>query len=369
MERSKVPFVALLALASLLATGSKTPSQTSAQSSNSSDGAWYFAVSGDSRNCGDVVMPAIAAGVIQSGASFYWHLGDFRAIYQFDEDMQHQPEHLAKPMDIADYELSSWDDFIRSQITPFGALPVFLGIGNHETIPPKTRKQYIIQFGDWLDSPTLRAQRLSDDPLAHKLTTYYHWIQKGVDFINLDNSTPDQFDSAQIKWFEKTLRAAESNSQIHTVVVGMHEALPESISANHSMDQSANGIESGRRVYLDLLEAQNEAHKRVYVLASHSHYFMDGIFNTNYWRAKGGVLPGWIIGTAGAVRYALPKESTEARAAETNVYGFLLAQVQPSGEIQFTFKRLQESDVPAAVSDRYKSEFVHWCFAENSAAH
>jgi hypothetical protein len=369
VDRSRVPLVALVALASFLATGSKTPSQTPAQSSNSADGTWYFAVSGDSRNCGDVVMPAIAAGVLQSGAAFYWHLGDFRAIYEFDEDMQHLPEHLAKPMDIADYEQSSWDDFIRNQLTPFGALPVFLGIGNHETIPPRNREQYIIQFGDWLDAPALRAQRLSDDPFAHKLTTYYHWIQNGVDFINLDNSTPDQFDSAQMKWFEKTLQAAESNPQVRTVVVGMHQALPESISANHSMDQSADGVQSGRLVYLDLLKARNEAHKHVYVLASHSHYFMDGIFNTDYWRANGGVLPGWIIGTAGAVRYALPKESTGAHAAETNVYGFLLAEAKLSGDIQFTFKRLQESDVPATVLDRYKSEFVHWCFAENSAAH
>jgi hypothetical protein len=149
----------------------------------------------------------------------------------------------------------------------------------------------------------------------------------------------------------------------------MHQALPESISANHSMDQSADGVQSGRLVYLDLLKARNEAHKHVYVLASHSHYFMDGIFNTDYWRANGGVLPGWIIGTAGAVRYALPKESTGAHAAETNVYGFLLAEAKLSGDIQFTFKRLQESDVPATVLDRYKSEFVHWCFAENSAAH
>jgi Calcineurin-like phosphoesterase len=369
MERSRVPVVALLALASLLATGSTTQSQNPAHSSNSTDGTWYYAVSGDSRNCGDVVMPAIAAQVLQSGASFYWHLGDFRAIYEFDEDMQHQPEHLAKPMDIADYEQSAWDDFIRNQLAPFGTLPVFLGIGNHETIPPKNREQYIIQFGDWLDSPALRAQRLSDDPFAHKLTTYYHWIRNGVDFINLDNSTPDQFDSSQLKWFEKTLLAAESDSQITTVVVGMHEALPESISANHSMDQSPNGVESGRRVYLDLLKAQNEAHKHVYVLASHSHYFMDGIFNTDYWHTKGGVLPGWIIGTGGAVRYALPKESTNAHAAETNVYGFLLAEVKPSGEIQFRFKRLQESDVPATVIERYKPEFIHWCFAENSDAH
>jgi Calcineurin-like phosphoesterase len=374
MNRRIVFCAALLAFISVAALAPQALGQAAERQSASAPqqpngGAWYFAVSGDSRNCGDVVMPAIAAGVIQSGASFYWHLGDFRAIYKFDEDMQHQPEHLAKPLDISEYEETAWDDFIRNQITPFGALPIFLGIGNHETIPPKTREQYLIQFGDWLGAPKLREQRLKDDPFSHKLTTYYHWVQNGVDFINLDNSTPDQFDAAQMKWFEKTLRAAESNPQSGTVVVGMHEALPESISENHSMNQSAAGIESGRRVYNDLLKVQNEAHKRVYVLASHSHYFMDGIFNTDYWRANGGVLPGWIIGTAGAVRYALPKDHSDAHAAETNVYGFLLAEVKSSGEIQFTFKRLQESDVPAAVVEHYKPEFVHWCFAENSVAH
>src|ERR1035438_3520244 len=41
---------------------------------------WKFAVSGDSRNCGDIVMPAIAQGVAHDGAAFYWHLGDYRAI-------------------------------------------------------------------------------------------------------------------------------------------------------------------------------------------------------------------------------------------------------------------------------------------------
>ena len=42
---------------------------------------WSFAVSGDSRNCGDVVMPAIAADALKHNAAFYWHLGDLRAIY------------------------------------------------------------------------------------------------------------------------------------------------------------------------------------------------------------------------------------------------------------------------------------------------
>jgi Calcineurin-like phosphoesterase len=334
-----------------------------------SDGGWRFAVSGDSRNCGDVVMPGIAVGVKQSGAAFYWHLGDFRAIYDFDEDMRHQPQYIAKPLTISQYLSVAWDDFIQNQIVPFGTTPVFLGIGNHDTTPPKTREQFLIQFADWLDQPVLLQQRLSDDPRARKLTTYFHWIQSGVDFISLDNATADQFDFPQMTWFEKTLQLDIANPQIHTIVVAMHEALPDSISENHAMDQFAIGIDSGRRVYADLLKAQNDAHKRVYVLASHSHYYMDGIFNTRYWREHGGVLPGWIIGTAGAVRYALPPEKVDAKAAATNVYGFLLGTIQPSGEINFTFQQLNESDVPATVVDTYKPEFVHWCFAENSASH
>jgi len=330
---------------------------------------WTFAVSGDSRNCGDVVMPAIASGVKQKGASFYWHLGDFRAIYTFDEDLLHQPENTAKPLNIIIYEEHAWDDFIESQIVPFSPVPVFLGIGNHDTIPPKTREQYDIQFADWLDSPILQAQRLRDDPRDRKIRTYYHWIESGVDFISLDNATDDQFDSAQLHWFQKVLQADSADPEIHTIVAGMHEALPESISANHSMNQSAQGTESGRRVYQSLLRAQNDAHKHVYVLSSHSHYFMDGIFNTEYWRANGGVLTGWIVGTAGAVRYALPPNAKDARTAETNVYGFLTGTVQPDGEINFAFQRLSESDIPAPVAERYTPQFVHWCFAENSSAH
>ncbi|MGH9684884.1 MAG: hypothetical protein ACRD4S_14885 [Candidatus Acidiferrales bacterium] len=359
-----VAFFTVLSEAAVAQTGSREDRAGAASADT-----WSFAASGDSRNCGDVVMPAIAAGAKQRGASFYWHLGDFRAIYKFDEDMQHQPENVAKPMVIIDYERRAWNDFLQNQIAPFGDLPVFLGIGNHETIPPKTRDQYIIQFADWLDSPVLRAQRLKDDPHSHALTTYYHWIQRGVDFINLDNATADQFDRAQMAWFKKTLRADESNPEVHTIVLGMHEALPESISKGHSMNESPTGTESGREVYADLLKAQNDAHKHVYILASHSHFYMEGIFNTEYWRANGGVLPGWIVGTAGAERYALPTGSDKARAAKTNVYGYLLGSVKPNGVIDFAFRQLNESDIPAAVTERYSQQFVHWCFAENSEGH
>jgi hypothetical protein len=338
-------------------------------SSQTEAGSWKFAVSGDSRNCGDVVMPGIAAGVRGSGAAFYWHLGDFRAIYTFDEDIQHQPEHLARPLVIADYENVAWKDFIENQLMVFGNVPVYLGIGNHETIPPKNREQYLIQFADWLERPTIRAQRLSDDGTDFNLRTYYHWIVDGVDFITLDNATPDQFDANQLAWLERVLANDSANPGIHTIVAGMHEALSESISENHSMNQSAQGTESGRRAYKDFLKIQNEGHKRVYVLASHSHYFMEGAFNTDYWRRNGGVLPGWIVGTAGAQRYALPSDVSGAKAAQTDVYGFLLGTVYADGEIKFAFQRLNESEVPKAVSDRYTQPFVHWCFVENSATH
>lgn len=331
-------------------------------------GQFRFAVSGDSRNCGDVVMPAIAAGAKKSGASFYWHLGDFRALYNFDEDIQHQPEHIAAPLSISAYEQIAWDDFLQNQIAPFGDLPVFLGIGNHETVPPHTREQYIVQFADWLEQAPLRWQRLLDDPHDHRLKAHYHWIVDGVDFFNLDNASEDQFNSDQVEWLEKVLKADSSNPQIKTIVIGMHEALPESISLGHSMNQFLEGTVSGRRVYADLLKAQNEAHKYVYVLASHSHYYMEGIFNTEYWRTHGGVLPGWIVGTAGAVRYQLPPESSNARAAETNVYGFLVGTLRPDGEIDFSFQRVNEPDVPADIVSRYKPEFVHWCFERNSVA-
>src|SRR6202171_58904 len=294
--------------------------------------AWRFVASGDSRNCGDVVMPGIAETAKKNQAAFYWHLGDLRLTTGFDEDIQHQPEHIKKQLSVAEYETVEWPDFIDSQITPFGSIPFFVGIGNHETVPPiKTREDFLRQFAYWLDSPVLYAQRLKDDPQDHRMKTYFHWIDRGVAFYYLDSASAEQFDAAQGRWFEGTLAKDLADPAVKTIVTGMHKALPESISAGHSMNESPTGIESGRRVYADLLRAQNEAHKRVYVLASHSHYYMDGIFNTAFWKQNGGVLPGWIVGTAGAVRYALPPNASDAHGALVNVYGSLVGTGEPSG--------------------------------------
>src|SRR5271166_480757 len=92
------------------------------------DSTWTFAVSGDSRNCGDFVMPAIAASVKAEKDVFYWHLGDFRAMSGPDQDMQSmQPGGVL--LGKADYQPRAWDDFLDHQMAAFGSIPVFLGRG------------------------------------------------------------------------------------------------------------------------------------------------------------------------------------------------------------------------------------------------
>src|SRR5437764_14418316 len=115
-----------------------------------SDGSWHFVVAGDSRNCGDVIMPAIAQAAKNNDAKFYRHLGDWRAIYTFDEDMV-QAAVMAdptKPLQVQNYLLSAFRDAIDNQLKPFDKLgiPVYAGIGNHETIWPMTREAFVKAF-------------------------------------------------------------------------------------------------------------------------------------------------------------------------------------------------------------------------------
>jgi len=339
-----------------------------------SAGTWTFAVSGDSRNCGNLVMPAIAAGARAEHAAFYWHLGDLRAIYKMDEDFTRERRFGAyyRPPSIGDYLQTAWTDFSQHQVEPFGDMPFFIGIGNHELIAPKTRNQFLIEFQSLLDRPELRQQRTADAALMSALRlpplarTYYHWIERGVDFINMDNATDDAFDLVQLAWFDAVLDADLADKRVTTIVVGMHESLPYSKSDGHSMCMTMSGRTSGLHVYERLAHATKSRH--VYVLSSHSHFYVADAYDTEHWHdpANGGVvLPGWVVGTAGAERYPLPAEVKPGPDAREHVYGYLSGIVAPGGTIRFVFHELREAELQAVRSPDYEAEDAAFCVALN----
>ncbi len=311
-------------------------------------------------------MPAVARMTQEEHVSFYWHLGDYRAIYDFDQDFRQTHPKAS----IADYEADAWPNFLQEQILPFGNLPVYLGLGNHEVIPPKARGEATQQFADWFDAPAIQSQRLQDDPADHFLKTYYHWINKGVDFINLDNSSDDQFDHAQWEWIKAVIDRATKNSQIRTLVVGMHKALPDSLSTGHSMNDSAQGADSGRALYKRLIDFRTQTHKNVYLLASHSHFYLEDVYNTACRREHPEtILPGWIVGTAGAVRYRLPDGIAASTKAQPDSYGYLLGEVAADCTISFHFKSVEQKDIPLQTVSRYTDSFVKSCFEGNRSTY
>ncbi len=320
--------LALLACAAgIYSAGAQTPGTvandtgTTAAITPLPPGSWRFIVSGDSRNCGDVVMPAIAAHSAQFAPSFYWHLGDLRAIYKEDEDLALSKANEGHVPSCDTYERLAWSDFVENQIGAFGDLPFYLGIGNHEVIP------------------------------------------------YLDNA-PGFFSDAQLSWLQHRLDNAKTDPAIKSIVVGMHEALPDSRANSHSMGDGKSGPNarlSGEKAYKALLSFRDDSHKPVYVLASHSHFYMENIFDTPQLTQNGvKPLPGWIVGTAGAVRYALPPDPPANARAKTDIYGYLLATVGSDGTIQFSYEQIHESDVPHHVRQRYPETLVPWCFAHNS---
>ena len=73
-------------------------------------------------------MPGIAEGVRADKAQFYWHLGDYRANYDFDQDLLAGPEYRSQHLSIADYQRIEWQDFISRQIDLFRDKPECLGM-------------------------------------------------------------------------------------------------------------------------------------------------------------------------------------------------------------------------------------------------
>ena len=128
-------------------------------------------------------------------------------------------------------------------------MPFYLGIGNHEVILPKgpTEDAFKREFADWLDLPMLKERREKDKEPAQP-EPYYHWIQGGVDFIYLDNAS-NAFSQPQLTWLQHRLDSAEKNADVRSVVVGMHEALPDSLAESHSMGNNPAGRASGEAAY------------------------------------------------------------------------------------------------------------------------
>jgi hypothetical protein len=132
------------------------------------------------------------------------------------------------------------------------------------------------------------------------------------------------------------------------------------------MNMWSLGITSGEQVYQELLDFKSTTGKPVYVLASHSHFYMTDIFSSDYWQSHGGVLPGWIVGTAGAVRYTLPDTKTRVKDARQDVYGYLLVTVHPAGKADFDFQEIKKDDLQRAVGSIYTKDFIDFCFDQNS---
>jgi len=186
-----------------------------------------------------------------------------------------------------------------------------------------------------------------------------------VDFIDLDNSS-DCFSEQQMTWLRRCL-AAEADATIKSVVVGMHEALPGSFSSSHSMGNKIDeplSLKSGSDVYAALMEFRKT--KSLYVLASHSHCFMENIYSTSELAKGGDPVPGWIVGTAGAVRCFARSTAAVSCEIADRYYGYLLGAVAPDGKIQFSYQEISQADVPQYVWARYPAYAVLWCFEHNS---
>jgi hypothetical protein len=198
---------------------------------------WYFAVSGDSRDCGDLIMPRIAQAIVDQTStapiSFYWHLGDFRALYRVDCDIgkRTNPDFRCVKRDPSPdetteqksaYLKTAWDDFINQQLAPFrkNKIPVFLGIGNHELIPTPKRDPYREKFAPWLKQDAIETERKLDQTNNIKSSsgdTFYHFVRNGVDFIYLDNADHNAFFHKEIDWLFRVLAADAEDDADHVL--------------------------------------------------------------------------------------------------------------------------------------------------------
>src|SRR5712691_9534126 len=65
----------------------------------------------------------------------------------------------------------------------------------------------------------------------------------GVDFTYLDNAS-NSFSKEQLEWFDRISKRDETDNTVLSVVVGMHEALPDSIASTHAMCDDPRKVDS-----------------------------------------------------------------------------------------------------------------------------
>ena len=61
-----------------------------------------------------------------------------------------------------DYRTIAWSNFLNAQIIPFRPVPVYVGIGNHELLGGKKRKNYLDSFKQYLPPQGLHAPQSGD---------------------------------------------------------------------------------------------------------------------------------------------------------------------------------------------------------------
>ncbi len=337
-----------------------------------------FTVAGASADCGHLIMPAIAKAAHDEKAKFHWHLGDMRSVSKADVDFMFeryfQTPDSTNPT-LADYQELLMSSIKERQLEPFRVqgVPLMITLGGRDDRRPLSRLGFRVVLRDMYSQPLLSDQRRVDGQADNPKdipSSYYHWRVKSVDFISLDNATDVAFDRKQLKWLDGVLLKDMVDSSVRTVVVGATAGLPHSAVPDQSMCLTKAGTSSGERVYKALAQLI-KAGKRVYVLSSHAHYYRAGIYDTEYWRdpQNGGVvIPGYVVGTAGAGRMMLAKDMESDTQARSGVYGYLKGTVNADGAINFSFHELDNKALQSIETQNFESGLAAYCLNDNKAA-
>src|SRR6202012_1232789 len=89
---------------------------------------------------------------------------------------------------------------------------------------------------------------------------------------------------------------------------------------------------------------------------------------TAAWQAKGGVLPGWLIGTAGAEHYSVPPEGKSFTTWAENEYGDAVGRVTPGGgahSIDVQFVPVKSKDLDSGATSEFGADAIDFCFSGN----